>query len=431
MRAVTHRRGGLKVASHVYDGCSLFGWAVSPYTAKVRSLLAHKNISFSDVTPSMLQMALRVKPSVGRLIMPSVRLSNGEWRQDSALICDEIEREHPEPSTKPAGAAQQLASSLLELHADEWLPMLALHSRWNNAANAEWAVGEFARCAFPWLPSAVSSRLVAPVAAKMQSFRKVHGAIPTTHDGIDRCAQALIGSLERHFAASEAPPFLLGGRPCRADHSLYGPLWAHCYRDPHSRALFGDAPAVVAWMERLHGHASDPAFPELPCRQASTGSPPLGDFLGGDCVPETLDSIFRDLVFAESWPFYAELSAALDAHLDEASGGSGGGGGGTADVPEAVRVPRALGYAPFTVGGTAGERRRISYSAWRLQRPLDLYRSLELAPSRALELASVNKWLGRLGALDSFRAVHPRWRLERENALPLEQETLWASRHRA
>ena len=219
-RAVTHRRGGLKVASHVYEGCSLFGWHVSPYTAKVRSMLSFKQCSFSDVVPSMLQIALRVTPSVGRVVMPSVRLANGEWRQDSALICDEIESEHPEPSTKPSGAAQQLAALILELHADEWLPMLALHSRWNNPANAEWAVSEFGRCAFPWLPTAVSSRLVAPFAAKMQSFRKVHGASPATHDGIDRYAATLIETLEHHFASSEAPQFLLGARPCRGDFSL-------------------------------------------------------------------------------------------------------------------------------------------------------------------------------------------------------------------
>ena len=77
--------------------------------------------------------------------MPTVRLSDGQWRQDSALICDEIEAEHPDPSTTPGGAAQQMAASLLELHADEWLPMLALHYRWNLPANAEWATREVSR----------------------------------------------------------------------------------------------------------------------------------------------------------------------------------------------------------------------------------------------------------------------------------------------
>ena len=93
-----------------------------------------------------------------------------------------------------------------------------------------------------------------------------------------------------------------------------------------------------------------------------------------------------------------------------------------------VPLPRALQYAPFSVGGSHGERRQLTYTAWRLRRPLDFYASLELAPSRSLELASVDKWLERMGVRDAFRAVKPRWRVERHSALPLMQESMWASR---
>ena len=67
-------------------------------------------------------------------------------------------------------------------------------------------------------------------------------------------------------------------------------------------------------------------------------------------------------------------------------------------------------------------------AAWRLRRPLEFYASLQLAPSRLLELASADAWLDRLGARDAFLAVRPRWRVERHNALPHEQESLWASK---
>ena len=90
-KAVTHRRGGLKTPEELYTHCTLFGWLVSPYTAKLRSMLAHKGIPFRDVTPSALQLRASIEPSVGRPIMPALRLANGEWRQDSAIICDEIE----------------------------------------------------------------------------------------------------------------------------------------------------------------------------------------------------------------------------------------------------------------------------------------------------------------------------------------------------
>jgi len=437
-QATTARRHGLKTPTNNYSGASLFGWLVSPYTAKVRSMLHHKGIAFSDNTPTALHLYTRVRPAVGRLIMPAVRLSDGSWRQDSALICDEIEAEHPEPMTRPSGAAQHLACSLLELHADEWLPLLALHYRWSH--NEAWAVDEFARCGFPLLPRGVGARLVRPVADKMKSIRRVQGATPETHAGIEAYAASLIGHLEQHLRSSSLP-FLLGGRPCRGDFALYGPLWSHLFRDPSSRPLYDDAPHVVTWLERLHGHAADAAFPRLPCRvppshAATDADATAAAFLPADEVPESLDGLFRGL-FAEQWEFLARLSQQLDAHLDEhqqrqqpttASGGDAGGGGGRGGGGGArLRVPRALGTLPFTVGGAAGERRAVIYQLWRMQRPLDAFAALELAPSRDIELRSAQAWLSRLGALDAFRAVKPRWRLEREAKLPLAQETFHAA----
>ena len=117
MRAAAHRRGGLKVSDAIYERSTLYGWLVSPYTAKVRSLLAHKKIPFVDKSPSALHLYGQVRPAVGRMIMPTARLAGGEWRQDSALMCDEIEAHHPEPSTKPPGAAQQRASLLRHVYA--------------------------------------------------------------------------------------------------------------------------------------------------------------------------------------------------------------------------------------------------------------------------------------------------------------------------
>jgi glutathione S-transferase len=398
-----------------YAGCELYGWLVSPYTAKVRSMLAYKQIHFSDLAPSALQMRLKLQPAVGRPIMPSVRLADGSWRQDSALICDEIEKSHPEFPTTPPGAAQKLASSLLELHGDEWLPAVALHYRWDLPENKEWAVREFGRCAFPLLPSALSSALMQPLAGKMQSFRRVQGISPSTHAGIEAFAASLIAQLDAHLAHH---PFLLGGAACRGDFSLYGPLWAHCYRDPSSRdELFGGAPNVIRWMERLHGHDHDPAFPGMPA--ATRDEPPAaaGDFLPSDAVPETLDPLFRT-IFAEQWPFLASLSLAIDEHVRASASGGG--------APPPARLPRALGYAPFHIGGASGERRLVTYQAWRLQRPLDEYAALALAPSRDLELRRVDAWLDRIGggAREALSGLRPEVRLERDGVLPQSQDVL-------
>ena len=105
--------------------CTLYGWLVSPYTAKVRAMLHYKRIPFTDVVPSAFYLQSTMSKAVGRIIMPTVKLQGSvltdanPWRQDSALICDEIEKAHPEFPTRPSGPAQRMASSLLELHGDE------------------------------------------------------------------------------------------------------------------------------------------------------------------------------------------------------------------------------------------------------------------------------------------------------------------------
>eukprot|EP00927_Polykrikos_kofoidii_P059845 TRINITY_DN54968_c0_g1_i1.p1 TRINITY_DN54968_c0_g1~~TRINITY_DN54968_c0_g1_i1.p1 ORF type:complete len:394 (+),score=31.35 TRINITY_DN54968_c0_g1_i1:129-1310(+) len=390
-------------------GLELFGWLVSPYTAKVRAMMAYKRLPFTDTEPSLLGLLFTVKLAVGRVIMPTIRRADGSWQQDSALICDELESRFPSPSTSPPGDAQRLASALLELYGDEWLTVLALHFRWDVPGNAAWAPREFGRAGLPWLPRWLSARLVVPFVEKMKSFRAVHGIGEETRPGLRRLATELIVVLDQHL---ELHPYLLGRAPCRGDFALYGPLWAHLYRDPHSRHLFDHAPHVRRWFERLHGHARDGGFPELPVR--SQRLEPIGEFLPDDEVPTTLDAVFANL-FSEQWPYIAGIAAQIDELAGQSCGGAA----------MSAKVPRALGSALFRVGGSSGSRRQITYQVWRLQRVLDTYQSFRTAGK-----AAADKWLMRLHALDIFHAVQLQYRLERDNSLPLAQETLHAVRSR-
>merc|ERR1712151_628687 len=90
-----------------------------------------------------------------------------------------------------------------------------------------------------------------------------------------------------------------------------------------------------------------------------------------------------------------------------------------------AKIPRALEVATFCVGGSVGSRRQITYQVWRLQRVLDAYSGLGAAG-----MAAADKWLMRLRALDLFRSVQPKYRLERDNSLPQAQEVLHAVRSR-
>ena len=66
----------------------LYGWLVSPYSAKVRAMLAHKRIPFIDATPSLEELEGAVSEKVGRVIMPTVMLH----RPPTAQACGKDKR---------------------------------------------------------------------------------------------------------------------------------------------------------------------------------------------------------------------------------------------------------------------------------------------------------------------------------------------------
>lgn len=356
-----------------FHGCVVYGWPVSPYTQKVVVGMRAKGVRLAERAPSVPTLMTTIKRAVGTFVMPTVRMADGSWRQDSAEILDEVDLAHPEPGRAALGPRQLVASLLLELYADEWLPMTALHYRWSRPANRRFAIDEFARCGFPWLPRLLARPLAARVAARMQAYLPMLGVTERTIGPLESRTEALIATLQTHLADQ---PYILGGRPCRADFALYGPLYAHLFRDPATTALFDAAPAVCAWMARL-----------------TDGSPEPSDYLDGDYVPDTLDPIFHAL-FADQWPYVCEVISTVDAYCEAHA--------------DARRVPRALGYIPFSLDGAADIRRLLTFTQFKAQRPLDAYRAAPDAARPAL-----NAWLTRIGGHDAM-GLKVRHRLRRE-----------------
>ena len=350
-----------------------YGWQVSPYSAKTRSYFQFKKIPFTDVVPSAIRFYF-IQKAVGRIIMPTVLQPDGTWLQDSSEIIQTLEARYPDRSIIPPGPKQKLTSLLLEMHADEWLPLISLNTRWNIPENHNFAIQEFARDGFPFLPSFIGKKMSAPMARKMQSYLPVLGITEKTIPGIQSFRAELIAELNTHL---EQYPFLLGSRPCLGDFSLYGPLWAHCYRDPGSRHLFDDAPALVRWFERL-------ASPD--------GS--VGEFLKDDEVPSTLDPILKTL-FSEQWSYLLTLVEKIDAWCEK--------------NPDAHRVPRALGNCVFKVGGHTDQRRLLTFMQWKAQRALEAYAAFSTE-----EQESVDLWLDSIGFKDALKLkiANP---LERKN----------------
>jgi glutathione S-transferase len=294
--------------------------------------------------------------------------------QDSTAIIDFLEQRYPEPSIYPEGAVQRLAALLLEVYADEWLVLPAMHYRWNVPENRRFAIEEFGRLSAPDASAAeqrqIGEKLAGPFAGALPAL----GVSEQTAPAIDASYREFLADFDRHLALH---PYALGSRPSIGDVALYGPLYAHLYRDPASGRLMREvAPRVAAWVERTQA-----------------GEPAAASFPSGDALPATLEPLLARM-FREFGPVLASTVDRLAALPPEAS-----------ESP----LPRAIGRHRFELGGAVGERAIYPFNVWRFQRAHDHYRTLAGA-----ERSSADALLERTGGLALLQRPIPR-RLERRH----------------
>lgn len=108
----------------------LYAAEVSLYSGKARAYLRYKQIEFDEILPSRHIIERVLEPATGVRMIPVVRLPGGELVQDTTAIIDRIEATTPRRPVYPVGPRQRLVAHLLELYADEWLLMPAMHYRW-------------------------------------------------------------------------------------------------------------------------------------------------------------------------------------------------------------------------------------------------------------------------------------------------------------
>ncbi len=342
---------------------TLYGAEISYFTGKVRAYLRWKAIPFTEVLSNAEVYREVIVPRVGFPVIPVLVTPQDETLQDSSEIIDALEQRHGEPSVVPPTGAQRVVSALFELYGDEWLVIPAMHYRWHH--NRDWALRAFGEVnapnASPEEQLAAGTRRAGPFAQAAVLL----GAEPHMHAAIERSYEDLLGELDRHFAQH---PYLLGTRPCLGDFGIFGPLYAHQYRDPASGALMRRlAPHVVAWIERM---LQPPA-------------PQGGEFLTGDEVPETLQPVLRRMV-REQLPVLVDSARCLAQWA-------------TANAGEAV--PRAIGLHAFELEGVRGQRIVRPYSLWMWQRVRDARAAL-----LAAERDAADRMLGAVGAQGFFEA---------------------------
>jgi glutathione S-transferase len=318
---------------------------ISYFSAKVRPALRYKGIHYLEIMPDYRGVIL---PRTGMAFIPIVVTPDDETWQDTSDILDALEGRVPSPPLYPTTPAQRLAAYVLELYADEFMLLPAMHYRWSFEESVTKARADFASAS----PDPAGA---ARFAEKMKGTRPFLGITDETVPAIEAHLADLLAALSEHFAAH---PFLLGGRPSLADCALMGPLYAHLYLDAvPGRLLRATAPEVCRWIERMNRPNPDAQ----------------GEWLSDDALAPTLHRILG-LVGADAIPLILAGARAFDAWVDE-------------QPAPPVEPPRGVGGHTTALRGVPMQRFTSSYTPWMVQRPLDAYRALDAAGRAAVDRA--------------------------------------------
>lgn len=351
----------------------LYGNEMSFYTGKVRAYLDWKGLSYEEILPSREIFKTVLLPNVGRPVVPVLQTPEGDFIQDSADIIAVLESRHPLPAATPNGSVQKLVTLLLELFADEWMIIPALHYRW--AYNSEWSYLEFGKTSAPEASESEQFVIGKKNAKFFENWQGEVGVSETTIPGVEQSYEALLAMLTDHFTQHE---YLLGASASYADFSFYGPMYAHLYRDPESGKLMQRlAPRVCQWVER--------------CRNGGTHSETL---LGNDAIPETLKPILAHQM-REQLPVLTESAKMLEKWIQES------------DTHEPL--PRGFGTTDVIIGQCRGTCLARSFPLYRLQSVLDHYRSMP-SPDKVL----ADSLLNQIGGSD-LASIELNYRLARMN----------------
>jgi len=312
----------------------LLGWDVSPYTAKVRSYFNYKNIPYDYRPPNALTLSRKVQPAAGKIIMPTVFRPDGVVLQDSSHIIDVYEMEKRIKPVFPATPKQAFASMIVELFADDWLPMASLHYRWNYKGNLSFIIGEFGKNALPYFPGFIQRAVAKQFAGKMSGYLPILGITKKMEPKLEVAVENILSLLDEHFSAYK---FLLGGQPTIGDFALYGQLYAHLHRDPEPVDLIKKHDNLYTWLMTMHGSFNQP------CE----------DLVPNDEIPETLIPILKKMSSLQA-PLLEQTIQGVKTWAEENS--------------DKDKMPQRLGDSTLTIEGESETRYNLSYAYWMVQR---------------------------------------------------------------
>jgi glutathione S-transferase len=339
---------------------------MSYFSGKVRPALRYKRVWYDEVRANLPLIQERT----GLGFIPIVITPEDDTWQDSTDIYDRLEERFPEPPLFPATPVQRMAAHLVELYADEFALIPAMHYRWGSEAGEASARARF-------IAMIGHEKLGTAAAARMARARLALGATDETAPAIEAHTRDLLDALSSHF---EAHPYLLGERMSTADCALMGPVYGHFFNDPVPRQLLLEtAVPVVGWIERCN-------YPNAEAQ---------GEWLADDALAASFREVLS-VMGQDAAPFLLKGLEVVERWAD----------GRPSDLEE---LPRAVGQIEGTLRGTPLTRFAGTYALWLVQRALDAYRAL--APEARKQVDEAVAGTG----WEPVLAYEPRHRLTKKN----------------
>jgi glutathione S-transferase len=238
------------------DAYQLYTMQNSPYSDKIRALLAYKGIPYQEQIENFRTRFEVLQARTGKTMVPVVITPDDQAMNDSTTIAGVLEERHPTPATRWRDPSIDSLAMLLEDYADEWLVRIMLTSRWYHPADAAqnaaiiangmthgvWGI-DFQRAAREFPPGIVST------VPRM-------GATPENAEGWYAMVPRILDALAAALARS---PFVLGSSPHLCDFAFYGQL-NQIRRDPTGYGWIEAAPEKVkTWLASLEGACREPS----------------------------------------------------------------------------------------------------------------------------------------------------------------------------
>ncbi|MEM7468180.1 MAG: glutathione S-transferase family protein [Pseudomonadota bacterium] len=332
---------------------TLYAVEGSYYAAKARCYLIQKDIPFKEVLADRHAFEETILPRVGFPIIPVLISPEDEVFQDTAVMLEMLEQRFSANPILPTDPICAFVSYLVELFADEWFKIAALHYRWHY--DAEFAIRMMGENNDPKLPHDEQLRIGGKIAKTFQAWPKNLGVTDITIPAVENSMRRYLQHLDQHFSKH---PYLMGAQASLGDCALMGPLYAHLFHDPHSGQMMRrESPNVCDWIARM--------------RETPTMPPTEANFVVSEHVIKLLNTIASDYI-----PMIADALAVADGYL-------------SGNLPQDKPVPRYLGEHTFTLDrgepNEASATRSVhTVEIWKLQRLLTKFRSLQSEEQKAI-----------------------------------------------